>query len=681
MKELEQISLFTIDEVKKTSYLHILNNGEVKDMSMQELFDTERFNRIRAISFVASPKFFFQMTNGFEEVQLILGIEDGQVVGSFTTGLQSLLAIDKRIEVFQSFSEDVQELLIKDQYRIRYSKKNDPIHSKLYLLDGLGDTRLMVGSANFTETAFSQRKQYEELLVFDNSSLFNVYSQRYEDIYSQTVDYIPEKLKRTILGEPINIGNADQVFEVLMEEIKRGAVIAEFTETQIEELKIAGQQVQKKVEDFNQLDQVIEIITKKDRKTGHRILLPAAQIEKKKAVLKSKLSRLNKRTEEVDIRSFIEYYESNHVLYKKANDQTLLPFSKAAEIDEIKIQLKLIHAFIAAYKDFTIQSDGNTQKRIFEAILYSFVSAHIWKMRDHYVLAEGRGSVRRDIPLFLVLAGRTSSGKTTALEFINLLIGNSNSYFSFEQINKKNMVLDFFKTSNVSPVLVDEVDSKFFTSSAADKGERLIKDVTNNLEGKHPVFICTTNTTNFDATAQIISRIYYLQIDNTFDKQKQAASSKFLGEIMSKVNDVLYKDFTYRLSDRIKHGETFYRTDDFLAIAREIFEEYHEMSDLPIPVWFSKQKFDDYNERGKKIWKELLISNRDSFDIRNDNTVFVRLEDLGKRTKREREEIINYLPPESIIEDNTVLILNKEIFMRFIGQRSNPSLWRKWFKL
>lgn len=680
MKELEQISLFTIDDIKKSSYLHIVHNEEVKDMSMQELFDTKRFNRIRAISFVASPKFFFQMTNGFEEVQLILGIEDGQVAGSFTTGLQSLLAIDKRIEVFQSLSEDVQELLIKDQYRIRYSKKNDPIHSKLYLLDGLGDTRLMVGSANFTETAFSQRKQYEELLVFDNSPLFDVYSRRYEDIFNQTVDYIPDKLKQTIIGEPINIANSDQVFEVLMEEIKNGSVIAEFTESQIEELKLAEHKTQNKQNDFSQLNQVIEIITKKDRKTGNHILLSPAQIEKKSTVLKSKLSRLNKRTEEVDVRPFMEYYEINHLLYKRANDQTLIPFSKVADIDEIKTQLKLIHAFIASYKDYTIQSNSNTQTRIFEAILYTFVSAHIWKMRDHYVLEEGRGSVRRDIPLFLVLAGRTSSGKTSALEFINLLIGNSNSYLSFEQINKKNMVLDFFNTSNVSPVLVDEVDSKFFTSSAADKGERLIKDVTNNLEGKHPVFICTTNTTNFDATAQIISRIYYLQIDNTFDKQKQAASSKFLGEIMSKVNDALYKDFTYRLSDRIKHGETFYGTDDFLAIAREIFIEYHEMSDMPIADWFAKQKFDDYNDRGKKIWRELFISNRDSFDIRNDNTVFVRLEDLGKRTKREREEIINYLPPESIIEDNTVLILNKEIFMRFIGQKSNPSLWRKWFK-
>ena len=61
--------------------------------------------------------------------------------------------------------------------------------------------------------------------------------------------------------------------------------------------------------------------------------------------------------------------------------------------------------------------------------------------------------------------------------------------------------------------------------------------------------------------------------------------------------------------------------------------------------------------------------------MRNDNTVYVRSEVIGKRTKREREEIINYLPLESILEDNTVLILNKKIFMEFLRYfRSDKTL-------
>ena len=679
MKSNEQFSLFAIDEVKMNRYLHVVKDHEVKDMALEELFDATKFTRIRAVSFVASPKFFFKMTKDFEDIQLIFGIEDGHVAGSFITGLQALLAIDERINLFQSLPEEVQERIRAERYQVRYSKKNDPIHSKIYLLDGKEETRVMLGSANFTEQAFSQRKQYEELLVFDNSPLFDLYEQRFNEIYEETVDFVPEKYKHNFIGEPINVADPDQLFDALMEEVTSGKVLTEFTETQIEELTEASQQANSNTEQIESVKQLIEVITKKDRKTGNHIILPPAQLDKKNITIKSKLSRLNKRTEEVDTRGFIEYNDSNHLLYKKADEENMFLFSKCASKEELRRQLKLIHSFIDAYKTYTVQSSTDTQTRIFEAILYSFMSVHVWKIRDHYVLEEGRESVRRNIPLFLVLAGRTSSGKTSALEFINLLLGNTQSYLSYEQISKKNMIVDLFYTSNVSPILVDEVDSKFFTSTAADKGERLIKDVTNNLDSKHPVFICTTNTTNFDATAQVISRIYYLQIDNTFDKQKQAESSKFLGDIRSEVNSTLYQDFTERLADRIKHHEVFYTAEDYLFIAREIFKEYHTECELELPKWFSTQKFDDYNERGKKIWRELFISNKEAFDVRNDNTVYVRSEVLGKRTKREREEIINYLPPESILEDNTVLILNKEIFMSFINERSNKAFWRKWW--
>lgn len=680
MKSDEQISLFTTEEAIPQRYLHVVHDGVVKNVKLNELFDATKFSRIRTISFVASHKFFFKMTKDFEEVQLVLGIEDGHVAGAFIAGLQSILAIDERIQLFQNLPEPIQEQIKAEKYQIRYSKKNDPIHSKIYLLDGKEDTRVMIGSANFTEQAFSEKKQFEELLVMDNNPIFEIYQKRFEEIYSETVDFVPEKFKRTLLGEKINIADADILTEVLKEEIYAEKIAAEFTEAQMEELSEVTQKAQLQSENVERVKQIIEIVTKKDKKTGNHIVLPMAQLEKKTQSIRSKLSRLNKRTEEADTREFIEYNESDHLLYKRADEDNMYIFSKRTTPVELSTQLKLIHQFIDAYKTYTIQNSNKTQTRIFEAILYAFMSSHMWKVRDHYVQEEGRDSVRRNIPLFLVLAGRTSSGKTSALEFINLLIGNLNSYLSYEQISKKNMIVDLFYTSNVSPVVVDEVDSKFFTSTAADKGERLIKDVTNNLDGKHPVFICTTNTTNFDATAQVVSRIYYLQIDNTFDKQQQAASSKLLGDIMNSVNSTLYQDFTVRLADRIRHDEEFYLPDDYLKVARDIFKEYHAECNLEIPKWFSENRFDDYSERGKKIWRELFISNKDAFDVRNDNTIYVRSEVLGKRNKREREEINNYLPTESILEDNTVLILDKEIFMNFIGEKTRSGFWGKWGK-
>lgn len=110
------------------------------------------------------------------------------------------------------------------------------------MLDGKDDKRVIIGSANFTEQAFSQRKQYEELLVFDNSPILDIYHQRFHDIYDETVDFVPEKFKQNFLGEPINIAELDQLFDVLMEEAKGGKIFTEFTEAQTEELNEATHQ-------------------------------------------------------------------------------------------------------------------------------------------------------------------------------------------------------------------------------------------------------------------------------------------------------------------------------------------------------------------------------------------------------------------------------------------------------
>jgi len=93
--------------------------------------------------------------------------------------------------------------------------------------------------------------------VFNNSPLFNIYHQRFHDIYTETVDYVPEKFKQNFLGEPINIADPDQLFDVLMEEVKSGKIITEFTEAQIEELNDAAHQADMNTEQLENVKQLI----------------------------------------------------------------------------------------------------------------------------------------------------------------------------------------------------------------------------------------------------------------------------------------------------------------------------------------------------------------------------------------------------------------------------------------
>jgi len=687
MSDQNQLELF--EEEKSIPYLQVILNGQVRQMSLEELFDTSIYTELKAVSFVASHRFFFKTTKRFQSIQLILGIEDGHVAGSFAKGLEGLLDRGNRMDYFQSLQKEVQPEIESTQFQIRYSKKGTPIHSKIYLLDGPKGNRVMIGSANFTETALGNQKQYEELLVFDNHGLFEIYQKRFDSIFKETVDFIPEKIKSKNLLEPVNIADPEVLLDVLLDEREKNRIMVELTEAEVEKIQQSTNKLEEQKEATKQFINLIEVISKINHKTDKRELLPIKALRKKTVTIKSKLSRTNKKSTEVDQRQQLIYYSASESLFTpapKTEDEvknSLIPFSKKIEDPNLlKKELELIGKFIEAYQLFTVENDSKVQSRIAEAILYAFVSAHVWRMRDHYANEEGQENIRRHLSPFLIIAGRSMSGKTTALEFISRLLGNVNRYMSYEQINGKNMMSDFFHSSNVSPLLVDEIDATFFQSKAGDKGERLIKDITSNLAGPHPVLIGTTNATGFDAKPQSSSRLYYLQINATFHSQKVMESGNYLSDLMNQTNPSLYKDFTFRLSEKIRRGEEFYSTMDLLSGAREIFKEYYLECNMEIPGWFPHKKFNDYQERGKQLWQELYKSHPDSFEFRKENTVLVHTEDFTDTNRRNRDIIMNFLPQGCITEDSYILLLNQKIFKEYIeyDKYFKKSLFRSLFK-
>ena len=338
--------------------------------------------------------------------------------------------------------------------------------------------------------------------------------------------------------------------------------------------------------------------------------------------------------------------------------------------------LETINSFVEAYGLFTEMPDLNNQGKVFEAILYAFTSTFIWKMRDDYCTDEGRESARATFPCFLIIGGRSSSGKTTTLEFISMLLGNHGKRcFSYNNIH--NSIDQLFSVDNLFPILVDEISVSFFKSQARKKGENLIKWVANEREGMHPVFIGTTNATDFHATDQILRRIYYLQIDKVFDKARQAESAAHLGRVQGASNDLLFKDFTHRMGQFIKNQVRIYKADDPLYIARQIFRDYYSEANMELPAWFPQQPFNDYDTRGRLLWHNTYNTYAHHFKEQTDGTLFVEINEFCGQPKN-REVYCNYLPSGCIVEDGVILVINKVKFLEFIGWAdNNRSLFKR----
>lgn len=671
-----QLSLFEEQPIDADiRFLHVVKDLQSIQMSIGELFNSTIYDELLAVTYVASPKFFFNTTKKFKKIGLILGIEDGDFAGPFALGLETFLDAEKRINFINSLPQATQESICSNQFQIRYAKTGFSVHSKFYLLKGQQTNRIILGSANFTETAFQSKRQFEEVIVFDDSPLFDVYLHRYDEIYKQTSDYIPETLKAKITKEQVWVADPEMMKDILLDEVMRNRVTVQFTEEEMEEIKLLPDKIEVEKEDAIKYKQIVEVITKKDTKTGTYKFLPVAELKQKAVSIKTIISKTHKRSEELDNRFKLIFNDATGLLYTEnlqsaestPDTQELVPFSKPIEsLDKLVRNLELINKFVEAYEIFTAREDRRNQSRICEIILYSFMAAYIWKMREHYATEEGRESVRRHFPPFLIIAGRSMSGKTTALEFVGMLLGNNRPYMAYEQVKDSNIIWDYFHSSNVNPILIDEIDPKFFTSTAAKKGERLIKFISNERKGRHPALIGTTNATGFDVNSQTAMRIYYLQIDNTFQKSLMSTSSKYLSNIMANIDSSLFQDFSFRMAQWLKDGKDFYTSEDFLYATRVIFKGYYTECGLDIPAWFPESKFTDYDERGKFIWRELFRSHRQSFDVREDNSIFINIDEFGNQTNKDKANKINFLPPECIIEDSPVLVINKELFFKFI---------------
>ena len=191
-KELESESLTLFEKenenIEKTETIKVKNtlftilNGERVDLEIEEIFDSNRFYEIKAVTFSADESFLNKYLTPFKSVDLVIGIQDVDVqvrglkaLENETKNLienQKAIIKKKQIHFFENLSRENQENIVDEKWKFRVPISST-IHSKFYLLKNDSETRLIFGSVNLSFQAFSnKRNQFENIVIFDNSPLF-----------------------------------------------------------------------------------------------------------------------------------------------------------------------------------------------------------------------------------------------------------------------------------------------------------------------------------------------------------------------------------------------------------------------------------------------------------------------------------------------------------------------------
>lgn len=690
-----QMDMFSfVDNLNKdpiTNTTCVVMDGECKDVAWNELFDAEKYDQLMCVTYVSSASFLSRAIDKFKNVKVIIGIEKADVRKAIAESI-NVRVMQEGTKFFEELPDTGKEKLLERSLEIRYSKTEYIIHSKLYLLSNSesGENRLIFGSANLTNTAFNNAvHQYEDIMVFDNSLMFEIYIKRFQHIYNITEDYVPEDvINKYKEGKLISVADftPEERTEELIEILKKENIVPVCNETILKYVQEAQSENEKEITETKATFEVIVAAGKKKRgdKSGSYTIKSAQELESAKGKIIDILFRHTKT--EMNMQRFSLTFndtdKKQYIIFPKKDDCTEARapevFDRKATQEEIRSSMENLMQFLMAYKNFVSDTEDGDENlsRILEAIMYAFASTYIFKLRQ-----ENTGS-KSDIPIMLVIGGRAASGKSNLLAYIDRILSGrqllvEQHYIQYKQIEKRDTVGELFMTDNTYPLLVDEVPPAFFNSKSTNKGEELIKYLSNTLDSKHPVMICTTNTGGFSIPAQVARRIYFLKVDACFNEKYKSEANAYYEDVMANASNILFRDFCSKMGELIKTNSNLFGDDsaDYLGIVRKIFREYFIISEMEIPKCFPNQLYRDYEYRGKNMWKTLYQQTKDRFVYspkkgEKEATFTLNLKDMTTGVK-DVQVYMNYLRQDILVEEaGMYVVLKAEAFCDWIGVKN-----------
>ncbi|EEU30846.1 hypothetical protein HMPREF0501_00251 [Limosilactobacillus coleohominis 101-4-CHN] len=657
-----------------TNRINIIYNNQSKQMTLDQIFDAEKYPQLMGVTGQISPEFLNKHLAHFVQVEIAIGsLPNYHHYTSMENVTKDALANallntanKESIKLFQSLSSQLQLAALAGVLKLEIAP-TQVIHSRFYLLGNPAtkETRVILGSVDLTEPSFDvNANRFEEVMVFDNSPLYeNLLSHFKRDLRPVLQPYFTNELLKVAEkqlkalkaakgdNDNIIILSNDETDDISHREMTN--LIVDDVQHQIDKQHLSAgvTLAMRNVTDNRTQDQDKEERAIKQRDTvlmlEKEAVSPRAarpKIKKREVIAENVENAMSAAVSPQDLAVEKKYttflYDrplERNIAHNKTglytpNDAGTFPiaFGKLATINQIRDGIHQIENVIKGYQQFVVDFTPEYGKRFYEAIMYAFTAPFLWEIRQRASLNPEDGN---DIPNFLILGASAGSGKTTLLRIINQLTWNTdNSLIDFgtiyptdtNQRKAKTMqaLESYMKQGSSYPVLVDEIEPYFFQQPQYSR--RLIVDTMNQLVNSPKPYAPLIGTTNYNSgftmRRETARRTYYLQLDKVIDSEKKGVASKYIYAVRKDLNNTLFKDFVVRLANYLEDDSTPWRLFDhttgeldFLATTRKIFRDYYKLIDEPVPDYFSDGLRDDFGENARSKWAKLYLTQKDDF--------------------------------------------------------------------
>ncbi len=627
----------------------------------------EGYDSLRVLTYSASTNAIVRMLDNysFETFECVFGYEGTLREIRSILAFQKVVVGDTRAAIMGLTDERHIRILEKVHAGRAYFRvlRKSIAHAKLYLLSGRdGRRRVVIGSANLSEQAFSGN-QSETLVVFDDDEeAWNHYNRMFNEIRDSASDEVPLPEERIINAE-IEVSDTP----IMTDE---GTVVIETPRTLESQMSSPVQ---------------IERIEKVAAVLGPRLsgALPSIRNGKQTITpeVKREISRIRlvKSAEESDSR----YFSINMV-----NRTALLssePFSLEWDGPLVKHDSKLLIDFFRNYEGAFEGNVTRLQRDYFTLMSWLYFSPFLCDLRSLALLQDS--DVIR-YPSFAIVFGKSNCGKTSLVDTL------MTSMFGFAHTLDKRS----FTTAQLRglqhgykrfPVVFDDIGRTAFNRHGRD----MIKDELRPVVAEYPGFILSMNAEPQSFPDEIVKRSMMVYTTTALPAHAEELRQRLQGrvqEIRRGLTGHLYRRYLADVMGRIDAERL---PDDWLALSSEVLADIlAEAVAGDSPSWCKKATWVGYAEkRYDRVKARLLGVLRESafaktegevssgWTVDADKIIVWEPRDAFGRRGFDWEDVPSTLIDEDASSGNRT-VLNRSSLEAFLGRRLGPARpwWRLW---
>lgn len=598
----------------------------------------EGFEAVRAVTYVASAQSILDFfSSGYSRVELVLGECFTDVQGS----------LDPKT------LERLTDLMKEGQLRIFAPRKT--IHSKLYILERPGLLRVLHGSRNLYPTG-----SWDSVAVYDlppDDAKAREFIRHYEEhmegctrFLGDLVEHLrrePEKRKEIIEAFLQQGSNQDTAgIAVILRD-------ATFQAVQNPNTEVLNIELPKETQAKKEVERVLEAL--RPSRTADQLVVRTHDY------LSFVERTIGMPVMVVDLgRSLVRLVMGGEV-QDRASPLPDDPNEVNSALDHIERYLATADTEAASTRELAAQKAG-----MFEGILYMLAAPFFHEQmkirRDRFGMVDRRG------PLYLMLYGRSSNGKTTFLQFaLKLLAGDSVSPLPGKEFRETTLERAR-NLGTVFPLAFDDI-----ASVTNRPFENIVKSYWEKrwfAANPIPQIIFSSNSPTLkDWGRTRVKRIVFPVYFKPTPTKKEELHKLLLDE------NRIFEWFANLYMQKLREKPA--APADDLALAREVMRALYVFAGRPLSPDFPEKPVEQTFDTARLEWQDLINGIHKA-----------ELVPEGARTKVEftpdmQKEDVNYyehLLPMDINKQrkgNTILIYSPDAFLAWLG-RTDPERAEMW---